>query len=90
MANLFIAYDLYQPGQNYDAVEKAVKALGTACKLLNTTWHVKSSKSFKEARDAVAAVMDKNDKLLVIDANSAATSGTFPECWQSVVANWNR
>jgi hypothetical protein len=88
MANYFVAYDLMSLGQNYQAVEAAIKKLGTACKLLNTTWYLKSGTGLEQVRDAVWAVIDKNDKLLVIDANSATGSNLPKQCWDVVLANW--
>lgn len=90
MPNLIIAYDLYALGQNYPAVEKAVNSLGTACKLLNTTWYVKSGYSAEAAHKVVRGVMDANDKLVVVDANNLWASNMPEPCWtKTVCALWN-
>ena len=60
MANFVVAYDLMAPGQHYAKVEAAVKSLGTACKLLNTTWYLKTSSSLEQAHMAIRGVMDQN------------------------------
>lgn len=50
MLNVFVAYDLMHPGQNYGAVEAAVSGLGSAVKLLNTTWYVRTGLSLDQVR----------------------------------------
>lgn len=73
--NLIITYDLYHPGQGYDRVEKAIKLLGTWEKLLQTVWYVRSTRTAEQARDAIWNVMDRNDKLLVVEASASAWVG---------------
>lgn len=89
MLNVFIAYDLMYPGQNYSAVEAAVQRLGTAVKLLNTTWYVRTSLSLDQVRASVSAAMDLNDRLLVIDAANASGWNVNQATWQTVHALWN-
>jgi hypothetical protein len=90
MANYLVAYDLMAPGQRYPAVEKAIQAQGTACKLLNTTWYLKSGAALNAVRDAIWAVMDANDKLLVVQAENAAPANLPAACWQTVQQQWNQ
>jgi hypothetical protein len=90
--NLFISYDLMNPGQNYENVAKAIRALGTASKLLFSLWYVKSDFTSAQARDAVAAAADPNDKILVVDAtnNSASPKNIDSAAWKVVLDNWTK
>ncbi len=81
MSNYVVTYDLYNPGQNYAAVEKAVQACGKAGKILQTVWYLSSSMTGEQIRSKVWAAMDANDRLLVVEAKMA---------WgQNIGENWN-
>ena len=67
--NLFIAYDLMSPGQNYDAVRDAIKNLGRWHQFQFSLFYVHTPHSAESAAHAVLAVMDPNDRLAVIDAS---------------------
>lgn len=68
--NLFISYDLHQPGQNYDRVIAAIKQLGGWAKVHYSFWFVSSECLAKEAAAHVWAVMDRGDRLLVVDSKT--------------------
>jgi hypothetical protein len=68
--NLFISYDLYNPGQNYEKVIKTIKSLGNWAKVQKSFWYVNSNYSSSEAAKMVWASMDKNDSLIVVDASN--------------------
>jgi len=89
MPNLIVAYDLYIPGQRYTAVEQAILRLGIAVKLLNTTWYVKTNMSATEVRGVIAAQMDLNDRLLVVDANNATGWNINQNSWANVLQQWS-
>lgn len=76
--NLFIAYDLMSPGQNYDAVRDAIKSLGQWHQFQFSLFYVNTQFSAAEAYAIIHSVIDANDRLAVIEANSA------------VVTNWDR
>lgn len=76
--NLFIAYDLNSPGQNYDAVRDAIKSLGQWYQFQYSLFYVNTERSTADAYSIVAAYIDTNDRLAVIEANAA------------VVTNWDR
>lgn len=74
MNNLFVSYDLMQQGQHYEAVIAEIKKLGSWAKVNYSLWYVNSQLSASEAAKRVWAVMDSNDKLIVIDStNNNAT-----------------
>ena len=66
--NLFIAYDLIRPGQNYDAVRDRIKELGKWHQFQLSLFYVHTSHAPQHAYAHVWAVMDANDKLAVINA----------------------
>lgn len=72
--NLFIAYDLNSPGQNYDAVRDAIKALGKWHQFQYSLFYVNTQHTPQLAFALVNAKMDVNDKLAVIDAQSGVVS----------------
>ncbi|TGP45543.1 hypothetical protein EN873_40745 [bacterium M00.F.Ca.ET.230.01.1.1] len=79
-SNLFIAYDLDAPGQNYDAVRTAIRQLGTYWQFQYSLFYVHTALSPQEAYARVIAAMDSNDRLAVI--NAAADIG-------AIVTNWD-
>ncbi|HBG30695.1 MAG TPA: hypothetical protein DDW98_08720 [Gammaproteobacteria bacterium] len=89
--NLFISYDLHQPGQNYAAVGDAIKALGSWAKVHQSYWYVDSTMTAERAANAIWAVMDKNDKLIVVDTktNDAYWYNLPNEVSQQIQACWN-
>ena len=72
--NLFIAYDLAEPGQNYEAVIARITSLGPWYKLQYSLFYVHSGHNIQVTHDHVRSVMDGNDKLAVIDAKDAYVS----------------
>jgi len=70
MNNLHVSYDLNRPGQNYEAVIKAIKSLGAAVPVHKSFWFVKSSLSAEQAAQRVWASMDASDTVYVVDASS--------------------
>ena len=77
--NLFIAYDLYQPGQNYDAVRKRIRELGQWHQFQLSLFFVHTGHSPQEAYAHVWSVMDANDRLAVI--NCADWIGALVTNW---------
>jgi hypothetical protein len=92
MNNLFVSYDLMNPGQNYEAVINAIKKLGTWAKVHYSLWYVSSAHSAKQAAEFVRRAQDANDKLIVVDAtnNDACWYGLDQTVAEHVQRNWNR
>lgn len=78
MTNLFIAYDLNSPGQNYDAIRDAIQSLGRWHQFQFSLFYVSTQHSAAEAYAIVIKAMNRSDRLAVIEANSA------------VVTNWDK
>jgi hypothetical protein len=72
--NLFIAYDLRKPGQNYDEVRQRIRELGQYHQFQLSLFYVNTNRSPFEAFDYIATAMDSNDKLAVIDAAGGVVS----------------
>ena len=72
MANhLFISCELDRPEKNYDRVEAAIKSVGDAWfKTQFTLWHLKTAQSARQVCDLLLPALDKNDRLIVIDATN--------------------
>jgi hypothetical protein len=91
MANsLFISYDLYQPGQNYEAVAKAIQELGSWAKVQKSFWYVRSEFTSAQACQHVWQVMDATDSLIVVDAtnNRANWQNISPDVAAFIQQNW--
>lgn len=86
--NLFVAYDLMYPGQNYEAVQNAIKRIGRWYQFQFSLFYIHSDFTAQQAHDAIRASMDANDKLVVIDAASAMVSHYPPMDIQAVNIAW--
>ena len=88
--NIFVSYDLMNPGQNYDSVIETIKKLGTWAKIHQSYWHVKTHCSAKEAAEIIWQTMDRNDKLFVVDtSNNDAYWYNLPETvTEHIQKNW--
>jgi len=76
--NLFIAYDLISPGQDYDRIMDAIKSVGKWHQFQQSLFYVNTQQTPIEVFAFVKSHMDTNDKLCVIDAESA------------IVTTWDR
>lgn len=86
--NLFIAYDLMSPGQNYDAVKDAIKALGQWHQFQYSLFYVNTSHTLNSAYAQVSAAMDANDRLAVIDASGGVVSSWDQPSIDAINAIW--
>lgn len=75
MPNLIVAYDLMDPGQNYDAIRKRIEGLGQWVKVQQSLYYVFTPLSRMQAADDIALVMDANDKLLVAEVSDGVVRG---------------
>jgi len=81
MTAYIISYDLNRPGQNYNELFEAIKALGTWWHCLDSTWIVKSNLTSVQVRDKLSSCIDKNDRLLVsVLSGEAAWIGFDDNC----------
>lgn len=64
---LLISYDLVDPGQNYDDVYDYMQKFIKARSPLESVWVVKTNKTINKVRDELKGIVDKNDKILVVN-----------------------
>lgn len=86
--NLFIAYDLDKPGQNYEAVHERIKSLGDWYHAQFSLFYVRSELSPEEAHKFVFQAMDSNDKLIVVHALDAVMYPAPDAIMQFVRTAW--
>ena len=89
---MFVSYDLIQPGQKYETVIAEIKKLGSWAKVHYSLWYVKSQLSASEASKRVWALMDSNDKLIVIDStnNNASWYNLDEQVSQFIKDQWHK
>jgi hypothetical protein len=87
MHNLFIAYDLDKPGQDYKRIEDAIKSLGSWAHPQLSVWYVHTKLGAQQVRDYLQGFIDSNDRLLVIDALNAWGYNNL--AWPFIQEHWN-
>lgn len=86
--NLFVAFDLCNPGQNYEAVHERIKSLGRWYHAQQSFFYIHTSLSPTQAHQHVFAVMDANDKLTVVDATGAWMYPAPPDDVEAINRVW--
>lgn len=86
--NLFIAFDLNKPGQNYDAVHERIKSLGPWYHAQQSLFYVRTAFTPKEAHEYVFEVMDRNDKLIVVVSTGAWMYPAPPDDVEAINRVW--
>lgn len=88
--NLFVSYDLRNPGQDYSAAIEAIKQLGSWAKVQKSLWYVNSSHTAQQAVEHVWPTMDRNDSLIVVDAsnNNASWQGLSDNVAKHIQQQW--
>jgi hypothetical protein len=87
--NLLITYDLDKPGQDYNAVHAKIKSLGRWYHPQQSVFYLHTGLSPKEAHDAVGAVMDANDKLIVADLKGIIVAPALATDIAAINGVWN-
>jgi hypothetical protein len=89
--NLFISYDLFNPGQKYEEVAGAIQSLGPWAKVQKSFWYVKSNFSAEQVAAKVWAVMDGNDSLIVVDTGNSEARwyNLAPEVAELIQSQWS-
>lgn len=72
--NLFIAYDLISPGQNYNMLTDAIKSLGSWHKFQLSLFYVSTELSANDAFATLSRLIDGGDRLIIIDARGGVTT----------------
>ena len=87
MAVYMISYDLHAPTNNRDKVENAIKALGTWCKFVSTTFLVKSTLGVDGVQSAVVMHLDANDRMVICEVVKPIKGWLSPEQWSQANQN---
>lgn len=74
MATQLITYDLSQPGRDYAKLIAAIKRYPGWCGVTESTWLIKTTESTEAVRDALVRVVDRNDKVFIIDVTGKAAA----------------
>lgn len=88
--NLFIAYDLFAPGQNYEDVRDTIESLGAYHRFQLSLYYVHTDYSPGEVFAAVNRFLDPNDKLAVINAASGVVSSWDHPPIDAINAIWTQ
>ena len=67
MATYCVSYDLNNPGQHYEPLYQELKKCAGWWHYLDSTWLVHTSESADNLAKRLLAVIDENDRLLVIN-----------------------
>lgn len=86
--NLFIAYDLIPPGQNYEAVRNAIRSIGQWHQFQYSLSYVNTTYTPQQAYAHVWSFMDARDKLEVINAESGVVSSDEKPLIDAINAIW--
>ena len=89
--NLLISYDLYSPGQKYDAVIETIKSLGAWAHVHKSLWYVNSALGHEAVANMIWSEMDSNDSLLVVNAttNGFYCFNVHDEVLKQMQKQWN-
>lgn len=68
MNTILISYDLIDPGQDYQELYDYLKDYDGWCHPLESLWMIKTDKDHLQVRNEVKNLIDRNNKILVIDA----------------------
>jgi hypothetical protein len=83
LSAVLITYDLHQPGQRYEKLAEAIKALGPWWHYLESTWIVATTLTPDQIWDRISGPLDGNDSVLILNITGDASQG-----WLSKDA-WN-
>lgn len=81
MAVYLISYDLKKPGQKYDDLHDAIKSDEYWSHYLESTWIIETSKKLTDIADHLVNQIDKNDRLLVIEAKDNYSGWMSAKFW---------
>jgi hypothetical protein len=80
MITVQINYDLVAPGRNYKPVYDYIKGLsGSYAKPLKSMWLARTNKTVTTVRNELMALVDRNDKIIVIDVTMDSWGSNFSD-----------
>lgn len=72
---LLITYDLNKQGQDYDALYKEIKTAPDWIHPMDSLWMIYTSKNPQFWNDKLSQVIDKNDRLFIVDITGQSRQG---------------
>ena len=86
-----ITYDLIKPRQDYNDLYDSIKQCSSKWwHYLDSTWLIVTDRPISECVEKIHAVMDCDDKLLVINISGAEYRGWLPKkAWEWIRENHN-
>lgn len=83
-----ITYDLCKEGQDYEALEEAIKSnCSEYFRIMQSTILVKSIREEKQVRDSLLQVMDDNDKLFIVPVTRPYDGWLTDNVWKWLSEN---
>jgi hypothetical protein len=68
--NLFVAFDLVHPLDNYERLARTLGTLGSSVKVASMLWYIDSHVGAREADAALKHACNPGDSMMVIDAST--------------------
>ncbi|MED2985472.1 hypothetical protein P4311_29595 [Bacillus thuringiensis] len=90
MAVYAITYDLISPGQDYSDLHEKIESYGKYSKRFDSFWLIDSDDTAGEIRDNLKTVLDKNDRLLIIEVKNHWASRNLADGMVNWLKNDNR
>lgn len=83
MSLLLITYDLKVPGRDYKVLYDAIKSAPGWWHYLESTWIISTTESLQVWVDRLNGLIDKNDRILVVNITGAERNGWLQQdAWQ--------
>lgn len=92
MNNLLVSFELLEPVQNEAAVLGVLKKAGASVRVRHSFWYVRTALEAAALAEAVRAVLDAYDNVVVIDATNdrAAWVNLDRKVAERVLGLWRR
>lgn len=80
MTTVLLSYDLNAPGKKYEELYEKIKAYGTWCRVVESTWIVlNASATASSVYEDLRTVLDDSDKIVCVDITGSALYGWLDE-----------
>lgn len=87
MAVFMISYDLMAPTNNREKVEESIKALGSWCKYVSTTFLVSTSSDATAVQNAATKHLDSNDSMVICEVVKPVLGWLTEKQWTWIKQN---
>ncbi len=87
MTKYIISYDLHSPTNNREAVQDAIKSLGSWCKYVSTTFLVSTDQPISKVQDICTKPLDSNDKMIIAEVTGSVYGWLSEKEWNWISEN---